>query len=319
MAVAETKETGKQRKIGLLAAPAGDVGIALLGGLLLLILVALGEYPNAALPSWVDVTVQVVRLPLGLAYVLLVPGYCLTAALFPATGDLDGVERAGLSTGLSVAWIPILALILDRLPWGLRLWPILLGQLVAVLLFTFFAQWRRSRLPARQAYAPPLDWRPAPWWRSRPPLEKRIYLLCAGALLVAAFSAAYVFLVPTPDEFMTEFYILGEEGLAEAYPREAAVGETLTVTMGIANREREDATYTVDVWAVDPWQEREELVGRAGLFRLAPGESVEQPILWHMPWAGEDQQVDFRLYRVGQEQPATPYRTLRLWLNVRNN
>lgn len=298
----------------LLPAPAYDVSLALLGGLLLAALAALGEY--AALPQGADLAVHVVRLPLGLAYVLFVPGYCLAAALFPAAGDLDGVERAGLSLGLSVAWVSVLALILDRLPWGLRLWPLLLGQLVSVLLFGAVALWRRSRLAAGEAYAPPLDWPPGPWWRSRPRLEKRIYLLCAGALLVAGLSAAYVFLVPSPDEFMTEFYVLGEEGLAEAYPREAAPGETLSVTMGIANREREAATYGVEVWAVDPWQEREEQVGGAGPFDLARGETVEQEITWHMPWAGQDQQVQFRLYRDDQEEPDTPYRLLRLWLNV---
>jgi uncharacterized membrane protein len=95
-------------------------------GLLLLLLVALSE--SEALPAGLRGLLQIVRLPLGLVYILYVPGYCLTAALFPAQEDLDGIERVGLSLGLSVAWVPVLALILDWLPWGLRLWPILLGR-----------------------------------------------------------------------------------------------------------------------------------------------------------------------------------------------
>ena len=39
---------------------------------------------------------RALRLLLGFAYVLYVPGYCLTAALFPKAGELDGIERAGI-------------------------------------------------------------------------------------------------------------------------------------------------------------------------------------------------------------------------------
>src|SRR6266540_5921580 len=68
------------------------------------------------------------RLGLGLVYVLFVPGYCLSVAVWPAEAELDPLERVGLSLGLSIAMIPILALGLDRLGWGLRLWPIALAE-----------------------------------------------------------------------------------------------------------------------------------------------------------------------------------------------
>ena len=290
-----------------------DFAWVLAGMLLLTLFIILGEY--AALPSGLAVPVQILRLLLGLIFVLYVPGYCLTAALFAASDDLDGIERTGLSLGLSVAWIPVLALILDRLPWGLRLWPILLGEMVSILLFRTIALWRRARLPAAAAYAPEMDWRPRPWWRSLETLDKRIYLLCAAALLFAGAAAAWIFLVPSPDEFMTEFYILGEEGLAESYPREAQSGEELNVTMGITNREREPLSYRVEIWAVDPWTEQRQQVGGAEPLALAPGETVEQPLTWSMPWSGQDQIVEFYLY-TATEVSEEPYRKLRLWLNV---
>ena len=293
---------------------AGDLRLALLGGLILASLIALGESSRLqGLPVAARLMVEIPRLVLGFTYILFVPGYWLTSALFPAGDDLDGIERTGLSLGLSVAWVSVLALILDRLPWGLRLWPIFLGELASILLFAVVALWRRARLPADEAYAPPHDWRPRPWWRALPALDRRVYLLCAGALLVAGLAAAWIFLVPSPDEFMTEFYILGEEGRAEAYPREAAPGEALWVTMGIHNREREAQNYHVEVWAVDPWEERRELVQAAGPFALAVDERVEQRLTWAIPWAGQDQIVDFYLFN---GEGGEPYRQLRLWLNV---
>jgi uncharacterized membrane protein len=51
-----------------------------------------------------------VRIPLGLAMVLFLPGYTLIAALFPEKEDLDGIERVALSFGLSIAVVPLMGL-----------------------------------------------------------------------------------------------------------------------------------------------------------------------------------------------------------------
>lgn len=282
-----------------------DFQLALIGAGLLLLLIALSPW------LWF---LQPLRLALGLVYVLFLPGYCLTAALFPRADDIDGVERLGLSLGLSVAWVSVLALILDWLPWGLRLWPIALGELASMLLFMAVALWRRTRLPADAVYTPDLAWRPRPWWRALPRFERRIYTLAAGALLVAGLAAAWIFLVPSPAQYMTEFYMLGADGLAESYPREAAVGQEIGVTLGVMNRERDERSYRVEVWAVDPWNEdRRQLLAQEGPLELAAGSGREWPVAWQMPWAGDDQVVELLLFNGAD---AAPYRTLRLWLNV---
>ena len=76
------------------------------------------------------------RIALAFLFVLVLPGYCLTIALFPAEEDIDGYERAGLSLGFSVASVPILALVLSWLPGGLSLQPILYGEFILILLFS---------------------------------------------------------------------------------------------------------------------------------------------------------------------------------------
>jgi len=283
-----------------------------IGLVALFLLILAGEVLDT--PGFLVIPLQAVRLVLGLVFILLVPGYCLTAALFPAN-DFDNIERTGLSLGLSIAWIPVIALVLDRLPWGLRLWPIFIGQAVSILLFSVIALIRRARLPVGEVYLPSRI-RPRKWWRSVPTAEKRIYLFCLGALLIASTATAWVFLVPSPDEFMTEFYILGSEGLAESYPREAAVDETLTVTMGINNLERQKHTYWVEVWAIDPWSGKKVMVNSAGPYHLIPEEAIETEIDWAMAWAEDDQVTEFYLFSTAAEEIKAPYRTLRLWLDV---
>ena len=68
-----------------------------------------------------------VRTILGLFLILFIPGYSLIAALFPKKGDLDGIERAALSFGLSIAVTPLIGLALNYTPWGIRLTPILIS------------------------------------------------------------------------------------------------------------------------------------------------------------------------------------------------
>ena len=287
--------------------PWRDFQIVLVSGLLLLVLILLGD----AVPF-----LQPLRIILGLAWVLFVPGYCLVSALFARTADLDGVARIGASIGLSVALVPVLALILDKLPWGIRLWPILIAEFVTSGIFVAMALWRRARLPVEVAYAPELELRPRQWWHSQAPDERRIYGFLALALVLVSLAGAWALLAPSADQYMTEFYVLGKAGLAEDYPREAAPGQTLTVTMGIANHERSRMAYRVEVWLQpDAFSAQRQLLETAGPFTLDPGQKREQPLAWRMPAPDDDQIVQF-LLKV-DDQP-DPYRQLRLWVNVKD-
>jgi len=262
------------------------------------------------LPPWL----ALVRVPVGLAAVLFAPGYALQAALFPRRDDFDGIARVALSVGLSVGLIPLAALLLDVLPWGLHPWPIALLIASWAALATFVAALRRSLLrPQGDVYTPPA---PAAysWWRGLPP-RLRLAYPWLGVALVALLGGTFVVLnTPAASSFLTEFYIRGAGGRAEGYPREAAAGQQLTVALGIVNRERAEQSYRVEVWAVDSGQAgRRERVGSAGPVRLAPGQAHEQAVSWAMPWPGDDQAVE--LYLFGGDDPE-PYRRLTLWLNV---
>lgn len=74
------------------------------------------------------------RYILGSIFVLWLPGYTFIKALFPEK-ELDNIERVALSMGMSIALVPIVGLLLNYTPWGIRLTPITIGLLA--LTFTF--------------------------------------------------------------------------------------------------------------------------------------------------------------------------------------
>jgi len=270
-------------------------------GLILLALIAAGvEGLPAPLPM--------LRLLLGLAFVLLIPGYALQAALFPRADDLDGPERLALSFGLSVAVIPPIALLLDALPWGIRLWPIVVSEALFILACSAVALYRRRRLAEGERPALVMEFDPAGWWAAQDRTSRILCGMLALALLMAAVAATAIVVTPKPGEYLTEFYILGPEGLAEDYPREAVVGQPVTVTMGIANRERVPAEYRVEV------HNRTSLIGRAGPVYLEAGETDQRAVSFVPTEVGDDVKVEFLLYRNGGAQP---YRSLWLWIKVK--
>jgi len=56
---------------------------------------------------------NVLRIILGLPFMLFFPGYTLIAALFPKRNALDSIERVALSFGLSIAVVSLVGLILN--------------------------------------------------------------------------------------------------------------------------------------------------------------------------------------------------------------
>ena len=60
----------------------------------------------------------------GSLFVLYLPGASLIELLYPKPSDLSQLERLALSIGLSLALVPLVGLLLNYTPWGIRLDPI---------------------------------------------------------------------------------------------------------------------------------------------------------------------------------------------------
>ncbi|MCK4498636.1 DUF1616 domain-containing protein, partial [Candidatus Bathyarchaeota archaeon] len=80
----------------------------------------------------------IIRYVAGTAFVLWFPGYSFMKALFPrrhGAKDIDSLERVALSIGMSLALVPIVGLLLNYTPWGIRLTPVTLSLLALTVTF----------------------------------------------------------------------------------------------------------------------------------------------------------------------------------------
>jgi hypothetical protein len=79
---------------------------------------------------------NVMRWVLGSILVLYFPGFSLIQLLFPKGNEIDSLERFALSIGLSLALVPLIGLVLNFTPWGIRFAPIVasLGTFTTVAL-----------------------------------------------------------------------------------------------------------------------------------------------------------------------------------------
>jgi hypothetical protein len=74
-----------------------------------------------------------IRWVLGSVFILFLPGYVTVEALFPKGRDLNSIERFALSIGLSLALVPLVGLLLNYTPWGIRLTPIVVSLTIFTL------------------------------------------------------------------------------------------------------------------------------------------------------------------------------------------
>ena len=87
--------------------------------------------------------IVVFRWVLGSILVLFLPGYALLQLLFPKGSEIDSLERFALNIGLSLALVPLIGLILNYTPWGIRLVPIVASLSAFTITFAIAAAIRK--------------------------------------------------------------------------------------------------------------------------------------------------------------------------------
>ena len=260
------------------------------------------------LPGLVLLPIPLLRIPLGLVAVLFAPGYAISAALFAHKTDFDGIARMAISIGISAAILPLIALLLDVLPWGIRVWPMTISLMVVLFVAIGVSFVRRARISYDEVARPVLEFHPRSWWRAQ---SRGTRLLTIGATVVICAVFAYgiaLLTLPDSDAALTEFYVLGANGQAQDYPRETTTGKSMTVTLGITNRVGTAQRYRAEVRSGD------KVLAKTDAVTLNDGATWQQPVQYALNTVGDDQVVDIILF-VGDS--ATPYRILHLMVNVR--
>jgi uncharacterized membrane protein len=265
-------------------------------GLLLALAIALGNQGWAYYP----------RAILGLPFVLGCPGYTFVVALFPRRGDLGGIDRFGLSLGLSIVIDLLIGLLLNYTPWGIQIMPVLISLLVFVIFTSAIALYRRSKLPVAERFAPIWEF-DMPFSREVPLLERILFVMLILSIILVIAGIGYIVVTPIKSEAFTEFYMLGPDGTAGSYPANINVGEKAQVTLGIVNHEHELEDYHVEV-----------MMGQYPLSKTGPilldnEQKWQGPATFSATQPYHDLKVEFLLFRNGDN---TPYQSLDLWVNV---
>jgi len=236
------------------------------------------------------------RIVLGLPLILFFPGYILLIALYPRENQLGGIDRVALSFGVSLAIVPLIGLILNYTPWGIQLYPILIAIAVFILATSLIAWYRRRRVPEVERFTISLTLNLAPW-RGQSFVDRTLSVIVIVAILAATGVLGYVLAAPRIEEGFTEFYILGPEGKAEGYPEELVAGEETKVIVGIINREHETMSYRLEI-RIDGVKSSE-----VGTIKLEHDEKWERTVSFTPVKGGDNQTVEFLLYKNGESEP----------------
>ncbi len=302
----------------------------------------------AAALAWTALTLIAVYVPVlnqtplrvvaGLPMVLFVPGYVLIAALFPRQDDLDWIERVALSFGLSIAVVPLIGLVLNYTPWGIRLDPVLLSLAGFTLLMAGAAMFRRLSLPADAQLVLPVrdaveSARSELFSADGTPLDRALSVVLLLSIVAAVGTTAFVIAVPKEGEHFSEFYVLGAEGKAAEYPTAFAPNTSQFVTVGVGNHEYRDVRYTVETLLVnqsfDPATntssiDRMRLLDRYAV-TIPHNQTAEQRVNFTVAAPGYNK-LEFLLFNetvpaeevTGRARIDASYRDLHIWYRLRS-
>ncbi|MFU8653895.1 DUF1616 domain-containing protein [Methanotorris formicicus] len=192
------------------------------------------------------------RKVIGIGFILFFPGYAFINFLFPKKKELDTLERLALSFGLSIAITPLIGLVLNYTPYGIRLTPILISLGAFNIVFSTLAIYRRENV--KEPYIPKIDiekLKEELEWDKISKLDKILTVVLVIAIISSFATLIYIITHPKQSEYFTEFYILGKSGKAYDYPTKLFVGENGTVIIGIVNHEGREVNYFVEIWLVN--------------------------------------------------------------------
>ena len=260
--------------------------------------------------------VSFLRTYLGILLVLFLPGYALTGAIFPAKKDLDGIERAVISLGLSIAIVPIMGLVLNFTIGGIQEITILTSLSVFIFLMCVIAYQRRSLLSEEEAFEVPykdffLRMKTEVMKKPECKIDRIFVVLLVFFALASVVSLAHIIGNQKEREHFTEFYIIGTNKTADGYPTDLVMGRNETIIVGIVNHEYRPVDYTMEMRLEN---QSLHLPENQKQISIAHNVSWIEPVTFIPAFKGNNMKLEFLLFNETEKQ--TPYRHLHLWINI---
>ena len=273
---------------------------------------------------------NIVRQVLGLIFILFLPGYVATAALFPENDQIDTIERVALSFGLSIAIVPLIGLGLNFTPWGIRLNPILASVSAFIVGVALVGWYRRYMLPSDERFAvrinAELD------FQGMPVVDKALTIGIVVMLVASVGVLTWAVTTPRVGERFTQLAILGPTGMATDYPRNLTVGQDAKVLLSVQSFEHRSLNYTIAI-VLTNLTDNSSVVTRFSINWsqtnvLVPHQAIAQNFtLQHLQYYNETfgfnastsgtWKMQFLLFTEGQQISQNAYLEVHLWLNVK--
>jgi uncharacterized membrane protein len=250
----------------------------------------------------------VLRIIFCIPFLLFLPGYALVSALWPEKSEMEGLERAALGLGLSIAIVAIFGLGLNYTPWGIALPSVVIGLYSLILLLVIIAWLRRSKLGLDKRFilTSAFLFEKSDQISST---DKVMILIVAIVMIIGGGTLAYIAVNP-PKEPYTQLSIKDEYGATENYPFNLSVDEDATIIIEVVCYEREATDYSVLVSLKSDSQ------GNTTLdeynFSLADGKKWSQDIDFSINASGE-YKLEVELFKNDER---TPYANNYIWINV---
>lgn len=281
------------------------------------------------------------RVVVGVAFVVLVPGYVLTTALFPHVSwdasvipepdqidhqTLSAVQRGTIAIAFSISVVSLLGIAVNYTPVGITSVWVLLGLDLIVLIATAVSVYRR---PFTGGLSVLSEIAATDLFGSCQRNDSLLNALLLVSVIVLIGSVGVALTVPSPADSHSNLYLATEtEGgnlTAMDYPQNLTVGEPTELVVGVANNEFEQTHYTVVVRVQSVTRSSgETTVTRSReLSRFEPtlahNETWEQRHEVVPPFAGDRIRLQYLLF-IGQPSgnlsSATAYRNTHLWVSV---
>ncbi|WIV67491.1 DUF1616 domain-containing protein [Natrialbaceae archaeon AArc-T1-2] len=218
----------------------------------------------------VDVGSTLVRAAVGFPLLCFLPGYATVSALFPRASDtrlatetavpagtsgISDLERLALAFGLSVAILPLLALVIAAGSWGYSTGVVVTVLAGYVLGLVAIATVRRRRVPRAERYRIHLGRRVetarTAIFDTNSAVHTAINVALVVSMVLALTTVGYALVSPQSGEQYTSLELLTENDSGEyvtgEYPSTVDAGESVPVTIAVENWEGDDTEYTAVV------------------------------------------------------------------------